>query len=291
MKKRAIVAYTKLTALSILTISVALLVFNIAYAAVSGGAGGKDSVELPVLMYHSILDSTKKAGEYVVTPAVLEADLLYLQEHGYESVLIADLISYVNGKGELPEKPVLLTFDDGFYNNYSYLYPLLQKYDMKAVISIIGKQTDYFSSGKEKMNNNYAYLTWDQLDEMVKSGLVEVQNHTYDLHGEHTRCGLVKTGGESVGDFYAHISDDLEMLQASINENLGFRPTALAYPFGALSKDTELIAKKMGFSCTLSCYEKLNIIERGNPDSLYCLGRVNRQYGSSLEKILNRIYK
>ena len=293
MKKRAVVVYTKLIAICVMALSVALLVWNIAYAAVSGKSGKRSdgSVELPILMYHSILDSTAKAGDYVVTPAVLESDLLYLKEQGYETVLVADLISYVNGEGELPDKPVMLTFDDGYYNNYSYLYPLLQKYDMKAVISIIGKSTEYFSTGKEKMNNNYAHLTWNQLEEMVDSGLVEVQNHTYDLHGENSRCGLVKASGESTGEFYANISGDLEKLQAVIDEHLGFRPTALAYPFGALSKDTETIAKQMGFSCTFTCYEKLNVVEKGNPDSLYCLGRVNRQYGPSIEKVLNRIYK
>ncbi len=292
MKKRAIIAYTKLIAICVMTLSLVLLVWNIAYAAVSGKSAQRSdgTVELPILMYHSILDNTAKAGKYVVTPAVLESDLLYLRQQGYETVLIADLLDYVNGQGELPEKPILLTFDDGFYNNYTYLYPLLQKYDMKAVISIIGKSTEYFSSGKEKMNNNYAYLAWDQLEEMANSGLVEIQNHTYDLHGEH-RNGLAKTSGESTAHFYASISEDLESLQTAIEEHLGFRPTALAYPFGTLSKDTEIIAKKMGFSCTLSCYEKLNLIKKGDPDSLYCLGRVNRQYGPSIEKVLDRIYK
>lgn len=293
MKKRAVIAYAKLIAIGMTIVSLALLAWNIAYAAVEGTSSqkSKESVELPILMYHSILDSTAKAGDYVITPAVLEADLLYLREQGYETVLISDLIRYVNGEGDLPEKPVLLTFDDGYYNNYSYLYPLLQKYDMKAVISIIGKCTEYFSSGEEKMNNNYAYLTWKQLEEMLDSGLVEVQNHTYNLHGKDTRFGLVKVAGESVGDFYSYVSEDLELMQAKMQENLHQRPTTLAYPFGALSKETETLAKHLGFSCTLTCYEKLNIIEKGNPDSLYCLGRVNREYGSSTQEILNRIYK
>ena len=289
MKKRAVLAYMKLAVFGILMAGMVLFVWNIAFVAAGGGEQSGESVDLPILMYHSILDDASKAGDYIVTPAVLEADLLYLKENGYQTVFISELIDYVNGEGQLPEKPVLLTFDDGFYNNYTYLYPLLQKYGMKAVISIIGHTTEYFSTGKEKMNNNYAYLSWNQLQEMVSSGLIEIQNHTYDLHGEQ-RCGIVKASGESTGDFYASIVEDLEHLQSEVEKHLGSRPTALAYPFGALSKDTESIAKQMGFSCTLTCYEKLNIIEKGNPSSLYCLGRVNRQYGPSIEQILDRVY-
>ncbi len=79
MNKRAVIAYAKLIAIGMTILSLVLLAWNIAYAAVEGknGQGSAECVELPIIMYHSILDSTAKAGDYVITPAVLEADLLF----------------------------------------------------------------------------------------------------------------------------------------------------------------------------------------------------------------------
>ena len=136
-----------------------------------------ESVSLPVLMYHSILDSKAKAGKYTIPPAVLEQDLQYLREHGYTSVSPEELIAYARGEGSLPEKPVLLTFDDGYYNNYSYVYPLLETYDMRAVISVVGSFTEQYSVPGAVMNNNYSHLNWAQLREMLDSGRVTLGNH------------------------------------------------------------------------------------------------------------------
>ena len=80
---------------------------------------GEDSVRVPILMYHSILrDSARQGGKYVISPAVLAADLDALQEKGYTAVTVSDLLAYVQDGADLPEKPVMITFDDGYYNNY-----------------------------------------------------------------------------------------------------------------------------------------------------------------------------
>lgn len=83
-------------------------------------------VRLPVLMYHGVHSDPKKAGDYVITPQALEEDLLYLQRQGCTTVVMSDLIAYVQQGAPLPEKPVMITFDDGYYNNYLNAYPLLQ---------------------------------------------------------------------------------------------------------------------------------------------------------------------
>ena len=82
----------------------------------------------------------------------MEQDFQYLKEQGYTAVLPDDLIAYANGEGQLPPKPILITFDDGYYNNYSYAFPLLKKYDMKAVISIVGNFTEQYSEKEAIMN-------------------------------------------------------------------------------------------------------------------------------------------
>ena len=85
----------------------------------------EEAVEVPILMYHGILKDKKLQGKYVIGPDLLESDLCYLKEHGYTAVVMQDLIDYTNG-GDLPEKPIMITFDDGYYNNYLYAFPLMK---------------------------------------------------------------------------------------------------------------------------------------------------------------------
>ena len=124
---------------------------------------------LPIIMYHSILKDPERAGDYVVSPATLEGDLAYLKEQGYETVVMADAIAYVNGDGTLPDKPVMLTFDDGYYNNLLYALPLLEQYDMRAVLSPVGSYTDRFTDTPDP-NPNYGHLTWEELAALQTSG-------------------------------------------------------------------------------------------------------------------------
>ena len=87
-------------------------------------------------MYHSVAELTET--QFCVTPQTMESDLRYLKEHGYEAVSAEALVEYTNGTGSLPLHPVLITLGDGFYNNSSLVLPLLEKYDMCAVISVVG---------------------------------------------------------------------------------------------------------------------------------------------------------
>ncbi|MDE6658270.1 MAG: polysaccharide deacetylase family protein, partial [Oscillospiraceae bacterium] len=90
----------------------------------------QEGVFLPIVMYHSITDISN--SDYQITKEQFAQDLYYLYANGYETVSIGDLLAYTEGKGELPEKPIMLTFDDGFYNNLSIALPLLEEYNMCA---------------------------------------------------------------------------------------------------------------------------------------------------------------
>ena len=136
-------------------------------------------IKVPIIMYHSVLKS--KTGDYIVHPNILEKDLAYIQEKGYTTITMTDLINYVYNDTTLPQKPIIITFDDGCYNNLGYAVPLLKKYNMKAVVSIVGKYTDDFSKTDEA-NLNYGYLRWKDINLLIQDGSVEFQNHTYNLH-------------------------------------------------------------------------------------------------------------
>ena len=99
----------------------------------SSDVSDSDEVTLPIIMYHSINEKNDKDSDYIVSPKLFEKDLAYIKKKGYTPVFMKDVISYVEGDGKLPKKPIVISFDDGYFNNYYYAYPLLRKYDMKAV--------------------------------------------------------------------------------------------------------------------------------------------------------------
>lgn len=246
-----------------------VLLFSFAFA------NSEEYIKVPIIMYHSILKDPARSNKYTITPAVLEEDLKYIKANGYETITISDLISYVYADKPLPPKPIILTFDDGHYNNYGYLYPLLEKYDMKAVISIVGSYTDKFSETNEA-NLNYSYLRWKDINELISSGRIEFQNHTYNLHDNtHGRIGAKKKKGESDDVYKKILEEDINKLQNEFKENTGYVPTCFTYPFGGISNSSLDIIKELGFKASLSCEEGINKITK-NPNSLYLLKRYNR---------------
>ncbi len=245
----------------------------------------KDGVAVPILMYHSILKDTNRSGKYVITPSQMEEDLKFLAENGYTTVFMQDLIDYVNDGAQLPAKPIVLTFDDGYYNNYAYVYPLLQKYQAKAVISIVGTYTDAYSETKDE-NPAYAHLSWENLKEMQDSGLVEIQNHTYDLHqNDRGRSGCKKRRGESEEQYRELLHKDIGKLQKEMEEHLNSVAAVFTYPYGSVSEASFPILKDMGFQATLSCQEGMNYIDK-DPEELYMLKRYLRSNKRSAASIL-----
>ncbi len=241
-------------------------------------AQGDDGVDVPIIMYHSVLKDNRQSPKYIVTPEQLERDLEFLSERGFTAITIGELIEYVYDKQPLPEKPIILTFDDGHYNNMYYAYPLMEKYGMKMVISVVGEYADTFSGGDES-KPTYSYLTWAQIDELQKSDIVEIQNHTYALHAiTEKRSGCKKNKGESNEEYERILREDLTKLQKLLKEKTGRSPTAFTYPFGGVSNASCEIIKELGFLASLSCKEGSNKITH-DTECLYLLKRFIRPSG------------
>ena len=251
----------------------------------------EQGVELPILMYHHILEKSKLLGKFTITPGEFEKDLQFIQQNGYTTISVNELIAYSEGTGSLPEKPIMITFDDGYLSFYQYAYPLLQKYNMKAVLSIIGVHSQKFSE-TDDAGINYAHVTWDEVKEMSDSGLVEIENHTYNMHtNDKGRKGCRIKAGESDDEYKAMFKEDVGKLQDKLQEILGEPPTTFTFPFGYLCSQADEIVKEMGFKVTLSCQEKLNYIESGQPDQLYRLNRYNRPHDRSTEEFFKYVLK
>jgi len=245
-----------------------------------------NGVSLPVIMYHSILKS--RSGKYIVSPAVLEADMQYLINQGYTTVFTQEVIDYVKGQGKLPDKPIIITFDDGYYNNMIYVLPIFQKLGIKGVINIVGHYADKAVAEGDN-NANYSHLSWEQMRELSKSGIFEIGNHTYDMHNHGKRVGVTKKRGESLDDYRRALDADIGKLQCELTSKSGITPNIFAYPFGKYSKETPNILKDMGFEAVFTCNEGINVIRRGDSEALMSLKRYNRPAGIKTEKFFERI--
>lgn len=123
----------------------------------------------PILEYHTVTKTPTRDSEiYNVPPEDFSAQLDYLQENGYTTITLQDFMRAKRGKQTLPEKPIVLTFDDGYADNFTEMLPILEAHNMTAVIYVV---TNFI--GKE------GYLNLDQLKEMQKRGL-EIGSHTAD---------------------------------------------------------------------------------------------------------------
>ena len=245
-----------------------------ATAAIEASKAPEGSIPLPIIMYHGIANEYVN-NDFFIRVKTFENDLKYLKENGYTTVLMKDLIAYVDKGTPLPEKPIVLTFDDGYYNNYLYAYPLLREYNMKAVISIIGNRIDKYSKVHEG-EPLYSCLTWNQINNMLSSGLVEVQNHTYNMHSCKGRQGCLKTSGESMEAYEKAMQKDVGYLQDRIKEMTGQTPNTFTYPYGAVNDNSKkILMNDLKFRATLTCYERINYITR-DPESLYRLKRFLR---------------
>lgn len=257
------------------------------FQALPARPAAKQGTPLPILMYHGVLKDQNRAGQYIVTPQTVEQDLAYLADRGYTAILASELAQAVHSGAPLPEKPVMITFDDGFLNNLTYVLPLLEKYDMKAVISIVGSYCACFSANPDP-NPAYAHLCWQEIDALVDSGRVEIGNHTYDMHNKSPRKGARRMRGESEAEYYEALVQDVGRTQSLLEEHCGILPTTFAYPYGYISKESVPILQEMGFTVLLTCTEQVNMLT-GDPAVLLELGRFNRASGVSTERFMKKL--
>ena len=244
-----------------------------------------EEVRLPLVMYHHILADKAGCGDYVITPEMLESDLIYLRDRGYTAVGVEDVLRWLDGEGELPDKPFMLTFDDGHESFACYVLPLLEKYDMKAVQAPVGAWADKYTEDPDD-DPAYAYMSWARIAEIAASGRVEIADHSYDMHLTEPRYGLKKKKGEDEAAYEAALTADLEKAEAKLAAACGYVPTVYAYPYGAYCPEAKRILAERGYRIVFTCVEQVNVIKRGAAEPLE-LGRFNRAYRLDREKFFS----
>lgn len=224
---------------------------------------------IPVLMYHDFMEDTKLTKDkYSSTVGTLKftEHLQALKDNGYETISFYDLHRYLNGEAGLPEKPVIITTDDGYISNYTLAYPILKQFNMKA--------TYFVSSRYVGVQNPWNdHFDWEEALEMQNSGLIDIQSHTVN-HSKMSTLTKEQVIFEVTNSFKV------------IEEHLGERQIKVfAYPEFKHTKETQKTLKDLGVS-----YQMTNLAKPDNFGNHYeDTKRIHVQHTTSGEDLIKMI--
>lgn len=271
------------------------------------GTNAKKVFGVPVFMYHEFvtgedLDGGTAFDKYAVRKDEFESDLIWLKNNGYKTVTAGELSDYLNGSGSMPEKPVIITIDDGKLGVYKNAYPLLKKYGMKASLSVIGAEIDRATlKPDEREKDSAPYCTWEEIGEMSKSGAVEIISHSYGLHvfSHDGRQGANCADGETVESFLPVAQKDFAKIRSKIQSATGTFTEVLAYPYSKRSETADKAWLKSGYSILLSgddTKDRLSSInyfirDAGINSKSAVLRRIARMTGTPLKDYLEDMLK
>jgi peptidoglycan/xylan/chitin deacetylase (PgdA/CDA1 family) len=179
------------------------------------------AVEVPIVMYHHVVPD-HAPGVLFVTPDLFEQQLIYLRDNGYRSISFDDLADSLELGLPLPERPVILSFDDGWENQYRYGFPLLQKYGFTGTFYVVTNYLDHQN-----------FMTTDALKTMMAAGMTI---------GAHSRSHPALAG---VGA--ARLEEEIAGSKAWLEDRFGVAVTSFAYPYGSYSAAVVAATKAAGF--------------------------------------------
>ncbi|MBR5313623.1 MAG: polysaccharide deacetylase family protein [Clostridia bacterium] len=215
-----------------------------------------DTVRVPILMYHDFTSDEISEDPYTIPIRQFEAHLTALAAAGYTSVTFADLMDFVYFGEELPEKPVLLTADDGYTAVAALAAPCAARYGMTISCAVIGALTD--ADGHFPM------------EEGVPENL-EIVSHTFALHDRSGEDGMIGPGGFVPERL---LTEDIAAMRTAFGGRYPLTASVLVYPHGRYSAESERIFRENGYSVTVTCDCGIAEIRRGDPESLYLLPRI-----------------
>jgi poly-beta-1,6-N-acetyl-D-glucosamine N-deacetylase PgaB len=238
----------------------AMVVLVAMLCTLAGWLGYRDAQLVPVLLYHNISAGEDVSGD--VSARVFAGEMRFLHDSGYHVIPLRQLIDHMDSGASLPDKPVVITFDDGYKSNYTYALPVLKQYSQLATV---------FWSGMGMGDPNM--LTWDEMREMEKSGLVEIQTHTFRLHREVdtepslevARPAVITPAYlpeedryESEAEFEEKLRTDFANSREAIEANLQHDTDILSWPYGAYNHRAIKLASEAGFKYFVTLHSGMN---------------------------------
>lgn len=217
-----------------------------------------------ILCYH---DVGQVKSDFMISRDNLAAHLDYLKQNGYNPISLQQYIDANTNGAPLPDKPILLTFDDGYISFYNEVYPLLKQYKYPAVLAVV---TNWEIA--QKPADVGQLVNWQQMKEMEQSGLVAIASHSHNLHhqvtvnpnGDSGEAGasLIYRNGqyESLEDYKARVARDLDENQRIFERELGHKVEAIVWPYGEYTLYGLDIAKSLGFKVGLGLGGRYNAV-------------------------------
>lgn len=258
-----------------------IFIFIFLFVAVVAQAG-----TFQVMSYHDVAPiGSEVASSDSISVRRLADHFEWLGANGYKVVSVQDLVNARNGVRALPEKAVLLTFDDGYASFYTQVFPLLKAYGYPATLAIVGSWME--SSGTvnygTRQVDRQSFMTLEQLKEVADSGLVEIASHSYDLHrgissnpqGNETPAATTRAYSVTTADYESdsayeeRVCGDLARNSDFIEKTVGTRPRVMVWPYGRYTGEVQRIAGKLGMFDTMNLEDGDNSID----DSLSNLRR------------------
>lgn len=229
-------------------------IFALVVIGVIMGLYAKFHTRIPILMYHRIASVPGERNS--LPPEKFKEQLDYLKNRGYNTISLNDLYLHYTEQAPIPPKPVILTFDDGYEDNYSIALPLLRERNMKAIVFPIA---NWVGQENKWENFNHAItrtMDWDQLREWKHAGM-EIGSHTLE-HPFLTQCDAIGLKWELV---------DSKLV---LEERLGSKMDFLCYPYGFFDDKTIVAAKKAGYKGAMAIYDKVPLWQQ----DLFALPRI-----------------
>lgn len=247
---------------------------------------GATPADFIALCYHEVeRDGSGGLTRTAVTAGDLAAQFAWLQANGYRPVSLQQILDARQGGAALPEKAILLTFDDGRRDVYTRVLPLLRLFDYPALVALVGSwlevpaggTVDYDGTPQPRGN----FVSWDEVREMQRSGLVEIASHSYDLHrgisanpqGNTQPAAVTRrfaAGSYETDEAYlARIRTDLQRNRELIRRETGVAPRAIVWPYGRSNGAAQQIASELGMPVGMT-------LEDGSNDAATPLTTIRR---------------
>lgn len=188
---------------------------------------------VPILTYHNLGEQAK--GRLVLAAASFREQMRYLKTNGYRVVSLTDFIEFTRLNRQLPQRTVVLTFDDGYRAFKDHAYPVLKELGFTATLFIY---TDWVGAGR-------GALSWADLRELAAAGM-DIQAHS------KTHADLRRAQGETEAQYARRMQAELEQPQDLFNRNLGRRSRVLAYPYGRWEEGLLPKVKEYGYIAAFS---------------------------------------
>jgi biofilm PGA synthesis lipoprotein PgaB len=231
------------------------------------------------IAYHDIEDIDPDQAVVAVRTERMIEQMAWLRENGYKPVTVDQILAAHKGGPELPPKAILLSFDDGYASFYTRVLPVLRAYNWHALLAPVGvwidtppdQQVDFAGQMRPRSD----FLTWDQVREISRSGLVEIAAHTDASHkgilanpqgnmqpAAATRLYDSATGRyETEEAFQARMRTDVVTISEKIRKVVGYKPRVWVWPYGTADGSTLEVVNEQGYQMALTLDDGLDSID------------------------------